>query len=322
MMKQLLWTVAILATVVIVSGCGGALSGSEEGGGGGGEESYIFLPKSLDNEYWVDAQKGMEDEAKKLGVKAQFLGPQRADAGEQVAIFENAIARNPAGIAVSANDPETVKGAISQATEAGIPVIAWDSEVPESQVATYIGTNNVEAGKQAAEALAKAMGEKGRVAVLTGSLTALNAQQRIQGLKEGLKAYPGIEIVSTEVTGESVEGSTAKTENLLQADPNIDAFFGVTGSDAPGIGGAVKQAGKCEEIKVAGFDVVPQGIELMKANCIQGLIAQRPYGMTVQALDLLQKLHNGEKPPAKPIDTGVVTVTPDSLEKFLAEAPH
>ena len=63
----------------------------------------------------------------------------------------------------------------------------------------------------------------------------------------------------------------------------------------PGAGGAVKQAGKCGQVKVIGFDVVPQGIELMQAGCVDALVSQRPYGMTVKALDLLRDLHNGKQ---------------------------
>jgi ABC-type sugar transport system substrate-binding protein len=317
-MKRLVALIVVMG-VFVAAGCGG---GALSSGGGEDEELYVFLPKSLDNPYWVDARKGMKAEAKKLGVKAEFLGPQQADAGKQVEIFENALNRNPAGIALSANDPETVKATIAQAKEKDIPVIAWDSEVPDSEVLAYVGTDNVAAGEQAAEALAKTMNEKGKVGVLAGSVTALNARQRLDGLKEGLKQYPDIEIVTTETTGESVSGATSKAENLLQAQSDIDALFGVTGADAPGAALAVKQAGKCGDIQVAGFDVVPQGQELMKEGCIQALISQKPYGMTRQALEMLHSLNKGVEVKQESVDTGVITVTEDSLDKFLKDAPH
>ena len=194
--------------------------------------------------------------------------------------------------------------------------------MPDSEVLAYVGTDNVAAGEQAAEALAKVMNEKGKVGVLAGSVTALNARQRLDGLKKGLKQYPDIEIVTTEITGESVSGATSKAENLLQAQSDIDALFGVTGADAPGAALAVKQAGECGDIQVAGFDVVPQDVELMKEGCIQALISQKPYGMTRQALGMLHSLNKGEELKQKSIDTGVVTVYEDTLDTFLEDAPH
>jgi ribose transport system substrate-binding protein len=286
--------------------------------GAAGSELYVFLPKSLDNPYWDACRKGMEAEAAKLGVKAEFLGPDTADAAKQVGIFEAVIARKPAGIAVSPNDPETVKESIAKATSAGIPVISWDADAPGSQRVAYVGTDNVAAGKTAGDELAKAIDKKGKVAILTGSLTALNANQRIDGFKEALKAYPDITIVATEPTEDSIATATSKAESLMQANPDLAAFYGVTGSGVPGAGNAVKQAGKAGKVKVVGFDVVPQGIELMKAGVVQVLISQRPYGMTVKALDLLRDLHNGKPASSTNIDTGVEVVYPDTLDKFLA----
>jgi ABC-type sugar transport system substrate-binding protein len=299
------------------SGSAGAAVSSGTGG-------YVFLPKSLNNPYWVDARKGMEAEATKLGVKAQFLGPDTDDAGKQVAIFESILAINPAGIAISPNDPASVKSIIAKARAAGIPVIAWDGPVPDSQVQGYIGTNNVNAGATEAEALAKAMGGKGKVAVVIGSLSATNLNQRLTGLKKGLAKYPGISIVATEESGESIADAQGKAETLLQAHPDLAGMAGIGGSDLPGIAGALKAAGKCGQIKAVGFDVVPQGVAGMKGNCVDALISQKPYGMTASALQILVDLHNktSKLPNGFNQDTGVVTVTPATLDAFQSSAPH
>lgn len=284
---------------------------------GSANELYVFLPKSLDNPYWDACKKGMEARAKEVGVQAEFIGPDTADATKQVALFESVIARKPAGIAVSPNDPQTVQESIAKAMAQGIPVISWDADAPDSQRIAYVGTDNVAAGKVAGEELAKAINKKGKVAILTGSLSALNANQRIEGFKAALAQYPDIQIIATEPTEDSIATATSKAENLIQANPDLAAFYGVTGSGVPGAGNAVKQAGKSGQIKVVGFDVVPQGVELMKAGAVQVLISQRPYGMTVKALDLLRDLHAGKTAPSKVIDTGVEVVYPDTLDKFL-----
>jgi ribose transport system substrate-binding protein len=287
-----------------------------------GEQLYVFLPKSLDNPYWDDCRKGMEDLAAELGVQAEFLGPDTADAAKQVGIFESVIARNPQGIAVSPNDPATVTAAIAAATAAGIPVFAWDADAPDSERIAYIGTNNVNAGRTAGEELAKAIGGAGQVAVLHGSLTAANANERVQGFEEAMANYPDIEVVAIEPTEDSLATALAKAEQLLQAYPELKAFYGVTGSGVPGASGAVKQANKCGEVQVIGFDVVPQGIEAMREGCAQVLISQRPYGMTQITLQTMYDLYNnGTQVTEEFIDTGVEVVYPDTLEEFLT-TPH
>jgi ribose transport system substrate-binding protein len=287
-----------------------------------GEQLYVFLPKSLDNPYWDDCRKGMEDLSAELGVQAEFLGPDTADAAKQVGIFESVIARNPQGIAVSPNDPTTVTAPIAAAMAAGIPVFAWDADAPDSERIAYIGTNNVNAGRTAGEELAKAIGGAGQVAVLHGSLTAANANERVQGFEEAIANYPDIEIVAIEPTEDAVATALAKAEQLLQAYPDLKAFYGVTGSGVPGASGAVKQANKCGEVQVIGFDVVPQGIEAMREGCAQVLISQRPYGMTQLTLQTMYDLYNsGTEVTEEFIDTGVEVVYPDTLEAFL-ETPH
>ncbi len=282
-----------------------------------GEELYVFLPKSLDNPYWDECRIGMEDKMAELGVQAEFLGPDTADAAKQVAIFESVIARNPAGIAVSPNDPATVEAAIKTAMDAGIPVLAWDADAPDSERIAYVGTNNVTAGETAGHELAKAINEEGQVAILHGSLSAANAIERVEGFETAIAEYPNIEIVATEPTEDSVSTALSKAEALLQAHPDLAAFYGVTGSGVPGASGAVKQADKCGEVAVVGFDVVPQGIEAMREGCAQALISQRPYGMTQQTLQMLYDMHRGEELDQEYYDTGVEVVYPETLEEFL-----
>jgi ABC-type sugar transport system substrate-binding protein len=322
-MRRSLSLSALHLLMALLAACGGGEPNRSTGpattapAAGSAGELYVFLPKSLDNPYWDSARKGMEVRAKELGVQAEFLGPDTADAAKQVAIFESVVVRKPAGIAVSPNDPKTVEESIARARTAGIPVITWDADAPESQRIAYVGTDNVAAGRTAGEALAKAIGGKGKVAIVTGSLTALNANQRIQGFLDAVKAHPDVRIVATEPTEDSIATGLSKAEALLQAHPDLAGFFGVTGSGVPGAGSAVKQAGKCATVKVVGFDVVPQGIELMQAGCVQALVSQRPYGMTVMALDLLRELHNGRPAGRTSVDTGVEVVLPETLAAFL-----
>jgi ABC-type sugar transport system substrate-binding protein len=124
-MEMLRKTCLLLALLLVAAGCGGA-AGSEE-------ELYVFLPRSLDSQFWVDANEGLEAEAERLGVSAEFLGPTEEDPAEQVTLLEETIAREPAGIAVSADGTEEVEEALARAREAGIPVISWVSPLPEAR---------------------------------------------------------------------------------------------------------------------------------------------------------------------------------------------
>jgi len=323
-MRKISLAAAVLAvSALALTGCSPATTNVGAADPTSGDKPvYVFLPKSLNNPYWVDARKGMEDAAAKLGVEAKFLGPDTDDAAAQVAIFDSILATKPAGIAISPNDPASVRDNIAKATAAGIPVIAWDGPVPDSDVLGYIGTDNFAAGTQAGEALAKSVGEKGKVAVVIGSLSAVNLNQRLDGVKKALSQYPDIELVATQVSGESIATAQSASETILQANPDLAGFIGIGGSDLPGIAGALKSADKCGKVKAVGFDVVPQGIEGMKGGCVDALISQKPFGMTAQALQILVDFHakTSKLEDNFVVDTGVDTVTPDTLEEFLKTA--
>ena len=206
-MKRLLYLVVLVAAVaLLLSACAPKPAATEapaaqQPAASTDEKLYVFLPKGLDNPYWDNCRKGMESEMKKLGVKAEFIGPEKSDATLQVGVIESVIARKPAAIAISPNDPATVNELIAKATAAGIKVITWDADAPDSQRILYIGTDNYNAGGTAAETLSKVLNGKGKVAILNGALTALNAQQRTQGFKDWMaKNAPDIEIVDDQAS--------------------------------------------------------------------------------------------------------------------------
>jgi ABC-type sugar transport system substrate-binding protein len=318
MKRTIVGLVIVMLVLASCSTTGPTSQGISDTGAQSGDAFYVFLPKGLDNPYWDSCRKGMDAKAAELGVKAEFLGPETSDAAKQVQIFESVISRRPAAIAVSPNDPQTVMESISKARAAGIPVITWDADAPGSERLLYIGTNNVEAGKTAGETLAQLINGQGKVAILHGALTALNAIERVQGFEEALKAYPNIQIVAVEPTEDDPSLALSKAEALLQAHPDLAAFYGVAGVGVPGAAGAVKQANKCGQVKVVGFDVVPQGIEFMRGGCVDALISQRPYGMTAQALEIMMGLAQGKAVESTNVDTGVEVVYPQQLETFLS----
>jgi ABC-type sugar transport system substrate-binding protein len=122
-MKRLLYIVMLIALVALsLSACAPAADkpaataapAEEQPAASSGEPLYVFLPKGLDNPYWDNCRKGMEAKAAELGVNAEFIGPEKSDATLQVGVIESVIARNPAAIAISPNDPATVNELIAR----------------------------------------------------------------------------------------------------------------------------------------------------------------------------------------------------------------
>jgi ribose transport system substrate-binding protein len=274
--------------------------------------TMVLVPKSVGHPFWADLEKGMDDRAEELDVEAIFHGPQVAEAAAQISIVEDYIAMGVNAIAIAPNDPATIGSVIKMGLDAGIKMITFDTDAPDSGRLLYIGTDNIAAGQQGAEALIGMLDGKGQVAILTGGLTALNLNQRIEGFKAMIKDYPDIEIVATESHGDALERGIPIVEDLLTEYPDLEAFYCVSGPNVAAE--ALRAMGyKPNEKIVFGFDIFEPVPTLIKEGYIQGTVAQCPYAEGRLVVETLYHMITGVVP------TGTNVVTNENIEEYLTE---
>src|SRR6266581_3646946 len=97
------------------------------------EERYVFVATNVNLPYWQEAQAGLTDAAKQMGVKAELAGPDKFDPQEELKAFQKVVESKPAGIMISVARPELLQDAINTAIAQGIPVITVDSDAPTSK---------------------------------------------------------------------------------------------------------------------------------------------------------------------------------------------
>src|SRR3989442_5863374 len=102
------------------------------------EERYVFVAFNTSLPYWQEAEAGLNDAAKQMGVKAELTGPSAFSPNEELTAFQQAIAQKPSGILLSASNPEIFKAPISAAIQQGIPVICVDADSPESKRRPFV----------------------------------------------------------------------------------------------------------------------------------------------------------------------------------------
>ncbi|MCC8045679.1 MAG: substrate-binding domain-containing protein [Clostridiales bacterium] len=161
MNKKLLATVLGVTMVVSAMGC---TAFADEVVTADGEYTFEIIVKSYQSSYWQAAVTGINSEAEAVGVTANSNGPNsESDIADQVQMLEDAISKNPDGIGLAACDQEAVLDALQEAMDAGIPVVLFDSGVPdapEGSVYSTIATDNYGAGATAAENLYAALADK------------------------------------------------------------------------------------------------------------------------------------------------------------------
>ncbi|WP_413197385.1 sugar-binding protein [Pararobbsia alpina] len=269
--------------------------------------------------FFDDCNTGAKDAAQKAGVNYQWVVPQNTQGATQVQIIEDLMSKHVDGIAISVNEPKSVESVMKRAEQAGIKVLTFDSDSPKSGRSMYIGTSNEAAGETMAESMAKAIGGKGDVAIVTGQLGAVNLNERIAGVKKGLAKYPDIKIVETQGTDDDLARGVSVVETTLRAHPQLKGIFGVSQVGGPAVSKVLdtKEFGGMKgKLAVFAFDDLPDTIKGVKDGTIEGIIVQRPVTMGRLSVEHLVAQIQGTETQGKDIDTGVTVVTKDNIGSY------
>ena len=227
--------------------------------------------------YWVAGKQGDAQAAKELGIAAHYEGPSQGQLSTQVSEYETLASTGATGMFTSVIDPASEGTIINNAVAKGLNVVAIDSPVPSNiHVLTYLGTPNYTAGQAAGLAMKKALPSGGDVAILTGSLTAENALQRIAGFKAAL---PGsnVKVTTTENDAGNAATASSNASAVIASNPKLKGIYGVYSYDGPAGAVAVKSKGDTGKIWVVADDNEPGTVQGLQNGTVAASIIQQPY---------------------------------------------
>lgn len=277
--------------------------------------TFVMVPK-LVHPFYEPCIEGFKDAGAKYGVNIEIESPPKFDIALQVKVIEDLIARGVDGIAISAVDNKGLVAVVDEAIAAGITVICFDADAPDTDRACYIGTVNKAAGYTAGEYMFDLMGGKGEVAILQGGL-APNLNARQEGFREAA-AETNVEIVAFEDFQADFAMGVNKTEALLETYPNLGAIFGVSAYGAPTAATVLKEQDKAGDIIIGGFDDLAETLTGIRDGSVQYCLVQKAYKMGWLSVEKILDLQGGKSVPDV-IDTGLVIVTKDNVDSYMSE---
>jgi ribose transport system substrate-binding protein len=286
---------------------------------GGEQESkdkvpvFVMVPK-LVHPFYEPCIQGFHDAGAKYGVKTEVESPPKFDIALQVKVIEDLIVRGVDGIAISAVDNKGLVAVVNEALKAGIKVICFDADAPDTNRASYIGTVNEPAGYTAGKYMFELMGGKGNAAIMQGGL-APNLNERQAGFRRAA-AETNVKIVAFEDFQADFATGVNKTEALLETYPDLNAIFGVSAYGAPVAATVLKEQGKAGKVIVGGFDDLPETITGIKDGSVQYCLVQKAYKMGWLSVENLLDLMNNKKIPPV-IDTGLIIVTKANVDSYM-----
>jgi ribose transport system substrate-binding protein len=322
-MRRHILAVLLAASLALVAAvaCGAQVRESGGGGGqGGGKKGPIevaVVPRAVGFAFWEQVRLGAECAAKKAEgeVEMQWDGTtSEADVNGQVSLLQNFIQQGVDGLVYSSTDEEVLADVTQQAKQQGLTVVnintGTDPQPPDVPLFT---TDQEAATRKAVEPLAQAIGGKGTVAIVEFQPGLPANEQRVNPFKEGLKQkYPNIEIVAEQSSGAEYNKALQVTEDILTANPDLDAIFAANEPSVLGAAEAVRGAGKTGDIVIVGWDASAEQVKSLEAGAIEALVAQNPFRMGYEGVEAAVKtIRTGNGVEGG--DTGSYLVTKDNV---------
>jgi ribose transport system substrate-binding protein len=271
-----------------------------------------FAVSTLNNPFFVAMKNGVEKEANKEGLKVVVQNGNN-DSATQLNQVQNLIQQKVSVIILNPTDSKSLSSAVKMANDANIPVITLDRSVDSGKVATFIASNNIDAGKEAAKQIATALKSGGEVVELQGIIGTSAERDRESGFDTEIAKSENIKIVAKQAADFDRSKAMNVVQNILQAHPNVKAIFAQNDEMALGALKAVQEAGK-SGIAIVGIDGEQEAIDDVNQGKLYADIAQQPEQEGVLGVQNAAKLIKGQTTTPQ-VDSPLQTVNKGSQFK-------
>lgn len=271
--RRLLASVLVAALAVLAAACGETKNSSTSGSSTSSSSTAasgsanadapipkglktVSIPKQLGNPYEEFEHSGVTEALKELGGSNRIQGSTDAGASSQVPLINSIIQQKPNAIIIAGNDPNAVAPALKQAAQRGIKVVAMDSDVAPDARSVFVNQVTTKlVGQNQVESIAKQIGNKGQIAILSATANATNQNAWIKVMKDTLKQpkYKDIKLVKVAYGDDDDQKSFQQMQGLIQAYPNLK---GVISPTTVGVAAAARYLSKSPEkgkVKLTGL---------------------------------------------------------------------
>jgi ribose transport system substrate-binding protein len=285
------------------------------------------IVKDSTSSYWQSVLAGARKAGQDLGAEVVALGAQsETDAGAQIALLRSAVAAKPAAVVIAPAQFAALGKPIDEAAK-NVKIVAIDSPADSQAMTALLATDNANAGRMAADAIATAIKRsyadaEGDVAIIAGAPGVAALEERAKGFAEQLAAsYGALDIVAHAVAdGEAASGAKIMA-GLIAGHPELRGVFA---SDLAMTQGAAQVLAKTpnnttgDKINLIGFGADASVVKLLQDGAIAALVVPDPFRMGYDGVKTALAAARGEHVPAR-IDTGVVLVTKANLNSPRAQ---
>ena len=301
-MKNKIYAIVLSLVVLMFTSCGGGSSeqNSKSGNSNGSKGTIGISVLTLGNPFFNVIAEGVKEEAAKHGYDVLVVDGDR-DVQKQANQIDDFLTKGVVAIILNPCDRQSIGPAIEKANQAGVPVFTCDLKcVAEgAEVVSHVGSDNLQGGKLAGEAMIEALGAQGGEVLVIHFPQANSCQLRVRGFEEVIAAYNQglvagrIEVVA-QLDGGGVRDEGYKvTEDTLQAHPDLRGIFAINDPSGLGARAALEKAGKQDQVTIVAFDGQPEGKQAIKDGKIFADPIQFPDLIGKKTVQLMMDYFSG-----------------------------
>lgn len=329
-MKKFLAIICAVMTACAMSACGGAPASSsapeassekpaesseapqsEAPAQEGGEITIGVSFGQNVHPFFVAMQKGIEKACADKGITNLNILSADSSLETQVSQIENLVTKGCDVILLNPYDSEGVVNAVKGAKDQGVGIITMDVDCADSTA--FVASDNYVVGQMLAQYVIDQLGGEGKVAIIDGIVVS-SLKDRTQGFMDTIKES-NIEVVAEQQTAHARDTALASAENILQANPDINAFVGVNENSGMAILSAATSAGK-SDLLITTVDATAENMIAIRDGKVAVGVSQDPYQMGYTAVEQAIKWRGGEE-VEKFIEVPVEYMTKDNVQQFI-----
>jgi simple sugar transport system substrate-binding protein len=320
------------ATTALLAACTTGTSASNGSGSAGvagdfpstPKFKFVFVNHVTTNTFFQATQYGLQDAAALLGLPTpQWTGSETSNVSQMVTAMNTAITSKAAGIAVALIDSKAFNEPIKRATAAGIPVVSYNADVPDSGRLNYIGQDLFASGQAMGQRIATLLPAGSKIAIFIATPGSLNIQPRADGAIAALKAANKGYQVKQIATGADESGEQTAIDAFYVGNKDYKGFFAVDAGSTQGVGNVFKKYGLTESKGFfgGGYDLLATTISAIQAGTINFTIDQSAYQQGFQpVISLYMYLLSGTLVSPPFVDTGLKFVTKENVAPYTKAA--
>jgi simple sugar transport system substrate-binding protein len=271
------------AAAFVLNACGGDNDDSTAQGGSSNifgdqkQMKFVFVNHVTTNPFFVPTRYGADDACAMLDCTYQWTGSESSNVNEMVNAFNSAVSSKADGIAVSLVDLKAFNGPIQQALDAGIPVVGYNADAPDSGRQSYIGQDLFLSGQEMGKRIVDLVGE-GDVALFIATPGSLNIQPRIDGAIDSIKKSGSGITHHTVASGAALPKELSTIDAYWLGHKDTKGMFAVDAGSTQAVGQVIKKYNlRDQDVKGGGYDLLAPTIELLGADQLDFTIDQQPY---------------------------------------------